>query len=70
MKNGLKLLLILVGILLVCVSVVLTLISPANVSIIGGAGWPTFWFFFQKYGWIVGAGLLLLLAGILLKKDQ
>ena len=70
MKNGLKLLLILVGILLVCVSAVLTLISSANVSIIGGAGWPTLWFYFQKHGWLAGLGVLLILVGILAKKNK
>ena len=68
MKNGLKLLLILLGVLLMCVSVVVTLVSAANVSIIGGAGWPTFWFYFQKHGWLAGLGVILVITGIVIKK--
>ena len=70
MKNGLKWVLIIMGAAAVCISFVITLISASQVNIIGGAGWPTLWFYLQKYGWLTGTGALLILVGILVKKNK
>ena len=68
MKTWLKALVIILGVLLLCLSVVVTMISASRVSIIGGAGWVTFRFFFQKNAWMAISGALLILFGILFKK--
>ena len=70
MKNGLKWVLIIMGVAAVGISFVITLISASQVNIIGGAGWPTLWFYLQKYGWLTGTGALLILVGILAKKNK
>ena len=68
MKSWMRVLAILLGVLLLCLCVAVTLISASQVSIIGGAGWPTFWFFFQKHGWLASLGVILVITGIVIKK--
>ena len=43
--------LLFIGVVLICVSVILSVISTSQKDIIGGAGFPTFKFvFFNQYG--------------------
>lgn len=62
-RKSMKIALLAVGVLLLCASFILTLASMANVNIIGGADWPTFFFiFFKKSG---GLHFILALLGVL-----
>lgn len=46
-KKHIVILLLTVGVSLLLLSVILSFITTANANIIGGAGWPTFWFVFR-----------------------
>ncbi len=51
-KKHIAMILLFVGIILVCSSVVLAVVATSNKNIIGGADWPTFQFvyFYEKRG--------------------
>ena len=70
MKKSSKVKFILWGIVLAGYSIAATLISASEVNIIGGAALPTLWFFFKMKAWIANAGILLLAAGIFIRKKQ
>jgi hypothetical protein len=78
-KKHIVMLLLAIGVSLLILSVVLSCIAMRNVSIIGGAGWPTFWFVFTTrngglYYLLARLGIYFLLAGgivaLIKKKNQ
>ena len=65
-KKHLAIILLVIGILLLCLSAVLTAISMSNISIIGGADWPTFKFlFFEENKTLVFFGILSLVVSVI-----
>jgi len=68
MKKAMIISLLILGILLVCFSLVTTVVQSANTSIIGGAGFPTLYYvFFQAnhglYFWLTCAGIACIASG-------
>lgn len=45
------------GVLLLATAVIIPLYKTENTNIIGGAGWPTFCFYFRQYLWLLNAGI-------------
>lgn len=69
MNKKLPFSLLIIGILLIAASVITPMLAMANVNVIGGAGWPTFVFYFGKNAWlaVVGACLTIVSAVMLAK---
>ena len=58
MKNKLSWIMSLImGILLLAAAVAVPAYKTVNADIIGGAGWPTFWFYFRQTGWLANSGV-------------
>ena len=58
------------AIALLVLSIILPTIATANTNIIGGAGWPTFWFYFQKTALLAWLGTFGLCLSIFLRRKR
>ena len=71
MKKKIPGILVIVGVVLMVLSYIIPVVvfivrSSAGFGIIGGAGWPTFWFLYQVYGSDIGFwGAVLAVAGLI-----
>ena len=68
-KKHIVILLLVIGVVLLCVSIVFALIATANKNIIGGADWPTFLFVFSYekrglYSTLAFLGIVAIVASI------
>ena len=70
MKNKWKVSIAVLGSVMVLASIVVTLVSASKVNIIGGASWPTLQFYFSQNAWMATLGILLILAGIFIRKTK
>lgn len=68
MKKAIVISLLILGFLLLCFSLVATIVQTANTSIIGGAGFPTLYYVFFRanhglYFWLACAGIVCIEVG-------
>ncbi len=68
MKKAIVIALLVFGILMICVSLILAVVATSNTNVIGGAGWPTFQYYFFRengglYFWLSCAGAACITAG-------
>lgn len=56
---------LIIGIVLMLASVVITFVSASNVSVVGGADWSTFMFYFDRLSWLARIGGCVAVASII-----
>ena len=74
-RKNIKMVLCIIGLILLTISIILTFVSMANVNIIGGADWPTFFFIFFRmsdglYSILAFLGILSIAISLFLKKGE